>query len=906
MLLAATVPLAPAALAANPPPVQTYYVPFPEDQVLDSLQTIKPTGTTTPTDPIQTYISIAAIADNTYVYYDQWEDGYEADIANPTNLLPGGTTEIWGDGSAANGCPPNINSTAIVCSDAVDVLNAGDVILLSNPVTSTTTASVIDFDGKDKFAASKTVAATRAAWATGPNTLLAGALEILDTNLWGTTYIAPVGEDTPGDNDMFQYTGLVIMATEDGTTVSIAGGAPQPLNEGQSLLVDGGVNEGDTVVASAPVQIDLVTGDIGASYETRWYTLMPTDFWSDSYYTPVGTSDAEVLDPTWVWLYNPGPAAITVNWTTSAGPETPVNLAVGATGHVTVPNGSGAHFVSDDGSDFYAVSTTDSDAGNNLTHDWGFSLISEAALTSQALVGLGLGRDPTSGTNPNENGSPVWVTTVGNTEAITVYVDYNGDGGALTDPNGSGYDEHYALPELQGQRLYNPTTGEDQTGTLVYILDLRYRLAAAWGQDPATATGGAPGLDVGTGIPPLPEYAAGKEGEVVVDADGNSLPSPGDTLRYTIKIINTSRLPVPDVWLTDTLPLDTTYVTDSTFKDLGDGSGPVQIPDGPGGTLPLESGVLLSPNLLVKGEFTVTFDVQIDAFADLDPGRDEIVNTGVVSALDKEVPLKDRTPLYFDAGIDIEKSTNGLDADSPTGPDLIVGQSVTWTYTVSNTTPVFLANITVTDNQAGVIPQYVSGDSNVDTILDPGEIWIFQATGTVLQGQYTNIGTATGDPVYNDGATPVPGVQSPTATDPSNYVGLLAAIDLQKTVYKGHDSGASCPGSEVVIGNNGDPVTYCFVVTNTGDTYLSDIQVNDPDLGGPVGTISGPLAPSDSATLTLESTIDGPLINTATASGQPVNQENVPYEVDRVEANDVAQVDAVSIDIQKTVNTGHD
>ena len=33
------------------------------------------------------------------------------------------------------------------------------------------------------------------------------------------------------------------------------------------------------------------------------------------------------------------------------------------------------------------------------------------------------------------------------------------------------------------------------------------------------------------------------------------------------------------------------------------------------------------------------------------------------------------------------------------------------------------------------------------------------------------------------------------------------------------------------MGGIGSAVTYCFVVTNTGDTYLNDITIDDAELG---------------------------------------------------------------------------
>ena len=58
---------------------------------------------------IETTISIAMKRPGIIIYYDHWEDGYEADIENPVQS----TTQIWGDGNPANGAPPNIPSDLI-------------------------------------------------------------------------------------------------------------------------------------------------------------------------------------------------------------------------------------------------------------------------------------------------------------------------------------------------------------------------------------------------------------------------------------------------------------------------------------------------------------------------------------------------------------------------------------------------------------------------------------------------------------------------------------------------------------------------------------------------------------------------------------------------------------------------
>ena len=82
-----------------------------------------------------------------------------------------------------------------------------------------------------------------------------------------------------------------------------------------------------------------------------------------------------------------------------------------------------------------------------------------------------------------------------------------------------------SYPWAIGAVPINPiVTKNDQTGLLVYTLDPSVKLAVAWGQDPQTATAGAPGLDVGTSVPPMPEFTAGKDGLLY---DATTIPRTG-------------------------------------------------------------------------------------------------------------------------------------------------------------------------------------------------------------------------------------------------------------------------------------------------------------------------------------------------------------------------------------------
>ena len=50
-------------------------------------------------------------------------------------------------------------------------------------------------------------------------------------------------------------------------------------------------------------------------------------------------------------------------------------------------------------------------------------------------------------------------------------------------------------------------------------------------------------------------------------------------------------------------------------------------------------------------------------------------------------------------GIDVEKSTNGADADNAPGPLVPVGDPVVWSYVVTNTSDDPLTDVVVTDDQ---------------------------------------------------------------------------------------------------------------------------------------------------------------------------------------------------------------
>lgn len=796
-----------APAAANPPPVQTFYIPFPEDQVLQSLRSIYPGPTACgqpsplPANPVQTYVSISIISDGTIIYYDHWEDGYEVDVTNPTQP----STQIWGDGDPSNGAPPGIPG---------DLLTADTVIVLNNPVNTAQLGSTLYFDGRDRISSTRLVAMTRAAWASDSGTLLAGALEVYDTFRWGRSFQAPVGEDVEVATQLFEYTGMTLMAGTDNTTIAIDANADGTvdlnltLDRGDSYLVDGGIRAGATVEASAPIQVALITGDRCDIYESRWYVLFPNEQWSASYYNPVGTPAG---DRTRVFLFNPTNSPLTVNWTTTGGAQTPLTVPARGTASATMPDNSGAHFFTPDGTPFVGIAAVGSGgtAGGNSRADWGFSLVPEEQLTGQVLVGWGPGRDPTSSVNPSENGSPVWVTPVlpnGGAGPVDLCVDYRGDGaGPLTDSQGLRYDLLLSLNRLQSAKVFDPSG--DQTGMVIYVCDTdpvlaESRIVAAWGQAPGIASAAEPGLDLGVTIPPAASFFAGKGAALAADPDQDDRYSPGDTVTFTILIGNASRIPVDTFVISDTVPAHTSYVLNSTFFDNG---GSVQ-PIADAGVTPFpldEGGITLTDPLPVQGTFTVTFQVVIDNPFPLDLFT--VQNTASVLFDREEANPTVEIPVERRPEIVIEKATNGVDADSPPGLYVRPGDPITWTYRITNTGPISLTGISVTDSVAGVTPVYVSGDVGNDGVLEVGESWLYQAAGVAVGGPYANVGTVNAGAANGDTASD---------TDPSHYFGAVPGLSLGKSAQP-----------TVIL--SGEAVTYTVTVTNTGNAPLGNLSVLD-------------------------------------------------------------------------------
>ena len=185
------------------------------------------------------------------------------------------------------------------------------------------------------------------------------------------------------------------------------------------------------------------------------------------------------------------------------------------------------------------------------------------------------------------------------------------------------------------------------------------------------------------------------------------------------------------------------------------------------------------------------------------------------------------------------------------------GQTITYTYTVTNTGNVTLANVILTDDKIDEASQPTMADCNV-AALDPGDStectasYIVTATD-FASGSITNVATAAGS--YKD--APV----NANATATVNAAKLTLEKSASPTIYEAA----------------GTLINYSFMVTNTGLVDLTTLAINDPTLTALGVTVTCPtttLAAGAYTTCTASYTTTATdfanlktLVNTASATG---------------------------------------
>ncbi|MGM8362413.1 beta strand repeat-containing protein, partial [Flavobacterium sp. ARAG 55.4] len=316
-----------------------------------------------------------------------------------------------------------------------------------------------------------------------------------------------------------------------------------------------------------------------------------------------------------------------------------------------------------------------------------------------------------------------------------------------------------------------------------------------------------------------------------------------DVITYTFEVTNTGTTTLTDIIVTD--PMSGLIITGNPIATLAPGSTDTSI----------------------TGTYTITQ-------ADVDAGK--VVNQATVTANDPlNNPVTDisgttigtddttETPVTQTSSVALVKT-----AASVPGGTRILGDVITYNFSITNTGTTTLKNIVVSDPMVGLT---ITG--NPIATLAPGAVNT-TITGTYVitqadidAGKVTNSALVIAKDPQNNNVTDVSGTTAVTDDATETPVTQTPAIALVKSgIYNGNATRASV----------GDTVTYTFSVTNTGNTTLNNVVVTDPMTGlvitgNPIATLGvGMSNATIKGTYTItQADIDaGVVSNTAIAIGQ--------------------------------------
>ncbi|MER5268828.1 WD40 repeat domain-containing protein [Actinosynnema sp. NPDC002837] len=425
-------------------------------------------------------------------------------------------------------------------------------------------------------------------------------------------------------------------------------------------------------------------------------------------------------------------------------------------------------------------------------------------------TGTTTGTDAGLQTEPAEVAGPVFGLA-----GTTYTVSESGSGTVDSGPTTPGYDRSWeCVNQNTGQTL---ATGTGTTG--------RFTM-------PNGGVAGVAALCTFTNTAEVARIDLVKSAAPITDVDGNG-PDAGDTIAYTFTVTNTG-----------TVPLQTVRVDDPKV-------GPVTCP----------AGVVA-----VGASTTCTATYQLTQ-ADVDSGT--VPNTAKATGTATDLPdATDEdsvtTPVPVTRGIALDKQAGAVTDTDGNGHD--AGDTITYSFTVTNTGNVTLNAVSVSDPKVGPVTcAATSLAAGASTTCTAEPYTLTQAD--VDAGKVDNKATATGTPPSGDPVTADDTTSTPLSGTPS--ISLGKAVNEVTDVNGNHLTDA------------GDTISYAFTVTNTGNVTLSPVSVSDPKVG-PVTCAVTSLAVGASTTCTAEpyrltqADVDaGKVDNTATATGTPPSGDPV-------------------------------
>ena len=328
------------------------------------------------------------------------------------------------------------------------------------------------------------------------------------------------------------------------------------------------------------------------------------------------------------------------------------------------------------------------------------------------------------------------------------------------------------------------------------------------------------------------------------------------TLTYTGDFTVTKEAPIGPARPGDVLTY--TYIVDNI------GNVPLtitSIEDNVAGTLEI------GPTVIPAGESTIFSKSYTVTEEDL-PGP--LVNVVTVVAEDAQGETYTRED---DASVDLTFSssysvTKAADVDSAN-----IGDTITYTYTITNTGDTTIGEISVIDNVLGDI-------TPADTVVAAGEVLTFTATHVVTEA---------------DLPRPLENTVTVSGTDSQGTPIEETADETVEVTYTSSYSVTKV--ADVASANIGDTITYTYTITNTGDTTISGISVIDNVLGDitPADTVvaAGEVLTFTATHVVTEADLPSPLENTVTVTG--TDPEGTPVEETATETVEVTYTSSYSV-----------
>ena len=265
-----------------------------------------------------------------------------------------------------------------------------------------------------------------------------------------------------------------------------------------------------------------------------------------------------------------------------------------------------------------------------------------------------------------------------------------------------------------------------------------------------------------------------------------------DTITYAYTVTNAGNTPLSDISVTDIAMEVVAYQSGDTNAD--------EILD-----------------LNETWVFTATYTINVE---DTSP----LVNTATASgtdALEWTAESEEAT-----ATVDILRPAIALDKRAdPT--EAYEGDTITYTYTITNAGNTPLSAISVTDDKIESVA-YQSGDANEDGILDMGETWIFTATHTVNTedgATLVNTATASGADVLDRIVSAQASASVTIIVDIPNYgIKIELTWNTDNTDMDAHFIRPS--------GLYWDDIDDCFWLNKDPDWGLPGVTEDNPSLNG--------------------------------------------------------------------------